>query len=63
MPSENNFNPYKFSLFSSFYISIGTYFVINYNDLTISLKSVFSFIYNFCFKFSYYSVKSEKVIF
>ena len=40
MLSENNFNPYKFSLFSSLYISIGTYFVINYNDLTISLKSI-----------------------
>ena len=40
MPSNNNFNPYKFSLLSSFYIVLGTYFVINYNDLSISIESV-----------------------
>ena len=40
MPSNNNFNPYKFSLLSSLYIAIGSYFVINYNDLSISIKSV-----------------------
>jgi len=40
MPSENKFSPYKFSLLSSLYISIVTYFVINFSDLTISLKSV-----------------------
>ena len=39
MPSNNNFNPYKFSLLSSLYIAIGSYFVINYNDLTISIES------------------------
>ena len=40
MPSNNNFNPYKFSLLSSLYIAIGSYFVINYNDLSISVESV-----------------------
>ena len=40
MPSNNNFNPFKFSLLSSIYISIGAYFVINYNDLSISVESV-----------------------
>jgi len=40
MPSNNNFNPFKFSLLSSLYIALGTYFVINYNDLSISLESV-----------------------
>ena len=40
MPSNNNFNPYKFSLLSSLYIAIGSYFVINYNDLSISIESV-----------------------
>ena len=40
MPSNNNFNPYKFSLLSSLYISLGSYFVINYNDLSISIESL-----------------------
>ena len=40
MPSNNNFNPYKFSLLSSIYIALGAYFVINYNDLSISIESV-----------------------
>ena len=40
MPSNNNFNPLKFSLLSSLYISLGAYFVINYNDLSISVESV-----------------------
>ena len=40
MPSNNNFNPFKFSLLSSLYISTGAYFVINYNDLSISVESV-----------------------
>jgi len=40
MPSNNNFNPYKFSLLSSLYITLGAYFVINYNDLSISIESV-----------------------
>ena len=40
MPSNNNFNPFKFSLLSSLYISLGAYFVINYNDLSISIESV-----------------------
>ena len=40
MPSNNYFNPFKFSLLSSLYISIGAYFVINYNDLSISVESV-----------------------
>lgn len=40
MPSDKNFNPYKFSLLSSLYITLGSYFVINYNDLSISIESV-----------------------
>jgi len=40
MPTNNNFNPYKFSLLSSLYITLGSYFVINYNDLSISIESV-----------------------
>ena len=40
MPLNNNFNPFKFSLLSSLYISLGAYFVINYNDLSISVESV-----------------------
>ena len=40
MPSNNNFNPFKFSLLSSLYISLGAYFVINYNDLSPSVESV-----------------------
>ena len=40
MPSNNTFNPYKFSLLSSLYISLGAYFVINYNDLSISIESL-----------------------
>ena len=40
MPSKKNFNPYKFSLLSSLYITLGSYFVINYNDLSISIESV-----------------------
>ena len=40
MPSNNNFNLYKFSLLSSLYITLGSYFVINYNDLSISIESV-----------------------
>ena len=40
MPSNNNFNPFKFSLLSSLYISLGAYFVINYNDLSLSVESV-----------------------
>ena len=40
MPSKKNFNPYKFSLLSSLYITLGSYFVINYNDLSISVESV-----------------------
>ena len=40
MPSKKNFNPYKFSLLSSLYITLGAYFVINYNDLSISIESV-----------------------
>ena len=40
MPTNNNFNPYKFSLLSSLYITLGSYFVINYNNLSISIESV-----------------------
>ena len=40
MPTNKNFNPYNFSLLSSLYITLGAYFVINYNDLSISIESV-----------------------
>ena len=40
MPTNNNFNPYKFSFLSSLYITLGSYFVINYNNLSISIESV-----------------------
>tara|TARA_B100000575_G_C23073356_1_gene618286 strand:+ start:123 stop:1160 length:1038 start_codon:yes stop_codon:yes gene_type:complete len=40
MSSNKNLNPYKFSLLSSLYIALGAYFVINYNDLAISIESV-----------------------
>ena len=63
MPSENNFNPYKFSLFSSFYISIGTYFVINYNDLTISLKSFLVSFIIFVLSFLVIQLRVRKLFF
>ena len=63
MPSENNFNPYKFSLFSSLYISIGTYFVINYNDLTISLKSILVSFIIFGLSFLIIQLRLKKLFF
>ena len=63
MPSENNFNPYKFSLLSSLYISIGTYFVINYNDLTISLKSVLVSFIIFVLSFLVIQLRVKKLFF
>ena len=63
MPSENNFNPYKFSLLSSLYISIGTYFVINYSDLTISLKSVLVSFIIFVLSFLVIQLRVRKLFF
>ena len=63
MLSENNFNPYKFSLFSSLYISIGTYFVINYNDLTISLKSILVSFIIFALSFLIIQLRLKKLFF
>ena len=63
MPSENNFNTYKFSLFSSLYISIGSYFVINYNDLTISLKSVLVSFIIFVLSFLIIQLRVRKLFF
>ena len=63
MPSENNFNPYKFSLLSSLYISIGTYFVINYSDLTISFKSVLVSFIIFVFSFLVIQLRVRKLFF
>ena len=40
MPSNNNFNPFKFFFIIILIISIRSYFVINYNDLSISVESV-----------------------
>ena len=63
MPSENNFNPYKFSLLSSLYISIVTYFVINYSDLTISLKSVLVSFIIFVLSFLVIQLRVRKLFF
>ena len=63
MPSENNFNPYKFSLLSSLYISIGTYFVNNYSDLTISLKSVLVSFIIFVLSFLVIQLRVRKLFF
>jgi two-component system phosphate regulon sensor histidine kinase PhoR len=63
MPSENNFNPYKFSLLSSLYISIGTYFVNNYSDLTISLKSVLVSFIIFVLSFLVIQLRVKKLFF
>ena len=63
MPSENNFNPYKFSLLSSLYISIGTYFVINYSDLTISFKSVLVSFIIFGLSFFIIQLRIKKLFF
>ncbi len=63
MPSENNFNPYKFSLLSSLYISIGTYFVINYSDLTISFKSVLVSFIIFVLSFLIIQLRVRKLFF
>ena len=63
MPSENNFDTYKFSLFSSIYISIGSYFVINHNDLTISLKSVLVSFIIFVLSFLIIQLRVRKLFF
>ena len=63
MPSENNFNPYKFSLLSSLYISIGSYFVINYSDLTISFKSVLVSFIIFVLSFLIIQLRVRKLFF
>ena len=63
MPSENNFNPYKFSLLSSLYISIGTYFVINYSDLTISFKSFLVSFIIFVLSFLIIQLRVRKLFF
>ena len=63
MPSENNFSPYKFSLLSSLYISIGSYFVINYSDLYISFKSVLVAFIIFVLSFLIIQVRVRKLFF
>lgn len=63
MPSENKFSPYKFSLLSSLYISIVTYFVINYSDLTISLKSVLVSFIIFVLSFLVIQLRVRKLFF
>lgn len=63
MPSENNFNPYKFSLISSLYISLGAYFVINYSDLTISFKSVLVSFIIFSLSFLIIQLRLKKLFF
>ncbi len=63
MPSENKFSPYKFSILSSLYISIVTYFVINYSDLTISLKSVLVSFIIFVFSFLIIQLRVRKLFF
>ena len=63
MPSKNNFNPYKFSLFSSLYITIGTHFVINYSDLTISLRSALVSFFIFGLSFLIIQLRLKKLFF
>jgi len=63
MPSKNNFNPYKFSLFSSLYITIGAYFVINYSDLTISLRSALVSFFIFGLSFLIIQLRLKKLFF
>ena len=63
MPSENNFSRYKFSLLSSLYISIGSYFVINYSDLYISFKSVLVAFIIFVLSFLIIQVRLRKLFF
>ena len=63
MPSENNFSPYKFSLLSSLYISIGSYFVINYSDLYISFKSVLVAFIIFVLSFLIIQLRLRKLFF
>ena len=63
MPLNNNFNPFKFSLLSSLYISLGAYFVINYNDLTISVESVLISLIIFGFSFLILQLRVRKLFF
>lgn len=63
MSSNNNFNPFKFSLLSSLYISLGAYFVINYNDLTISVESVLISLIIFGFSFLILQLRVRKLFF
>ena len=63
MPSNNNFNPYKFSLLSSLYISLGAYFIINFNDLSISIESVFVSFIIFGLSFIILQLRVRKLFF
>ncbi len=63
MPSNNNFNSYKFSLLSSLYIAIGSYFVINYNDLSISIESVLVSFIIFVLSFLILQLRLRKLFF
>ena len=63
MPSNNNFNPFKFSLLSSLYISIAAYFVINYNDLSISVESVLISFIIFVLSFLILQLRVRKLFF
>lgn len=63
MSSNNNFNPFKFSLLSSLYISLGAYFVINYNDLTISVESVLISLIIFGLSFLILQLRVRKLFF
>tara|TARA_B100001027_G_scaffold99195_1_gene68122 strand:+ start:291 stop:1328 length:1038 start_codon:yes stop_codon:yes gene_type:complete len=63
MPLNNNFNPFKFSLLSSLYISLGAYFVINYNDLTISVESVLISLIIFGLSFLILQLRVRKLFF
>ena len=63
MPSNKKFNPYKFSLLSSLYIAIGSYFVINYNDLSISIESVLVSFIIFVLSFLILQLRVRKLFF
>lgn len=63
MPSNSNLNPYKFSLLSSIYIAFGAYFVINYNDLSISIESVLVSFIIFVLSFLILQLRVRKLFF
>ena len=58
MPSN-----YKFSLLSSIYITIGSYVVVNYKDLSFSVESVLVSLFIFCLSFIVLQIRVRKLLF